>query len=95
LLGEIHETTSLVNAGDLWNLLPATWRGQEPFTTHDLALDLARPVSFAQRVAYCLRLTGAARVVGKRGNRLIYLREPDAALSVCPEPLAANCTTEN
>ena len=37
-LGEIHETTSLVNAGDLWNLLPATCHGREPFTTHDLAL---------------------------------------------------------
>ena len=38
---------------------------------------LDRPLSFAQRVAYCLRLTGAARVVGKQGNRLIYIRESE------------------
>ena len=74
-LSEIHETASLIEARDLWALLPASCHDQEPFTTHDLALKLDRPLSFAQRVAYCLRLTGAARVVGKTGNRLIYLRE--------------------
>jgi hypothetical protein len=36
---------------------------------------LGRPQWFAQRVAYCLRLTGAVRVVGKSGNRLIYVRQ--------------------
>ena len=75
-LGAIHETTSLVHAGDLWSLLPDGCDGAKPFTTHDLAEQLGRPLWFAQRVAYCLRLTGAARVVGKSGNRLIYLREP-------------------
>jgi hypothetical protein len=74
-LGEIHEKTSLIHAGDLWALLPETLHGRGVFTTHDLASELARPLSFAQRVAYCLRLTGAARVVGKKGNRLIYHRE--------------------
>ncbi len=74
-LSEIYETTSLVTESDLWSLLPPGCRGREPFTTHDLALQLDRPVSFAQRIAYCLRLTGAARVVGKTGNRLIYVRE--------------------
>jgi hypothetical protein len=91
-LAEIHETTSLVIAGDLWSLLPATCDGREPFTTHDLALKLGRPLSFAQRIAYCLRLTGAAGVVGKTGNRLIYLREPDSARSECPKDQAANGT---
>ena len=75
-LGEIHQTTSLVQAGDLWGLLPEDCDGRQPFTTHDLADQLGRPLWFAQRVAYCLRLTGAARVVGKTRNRLIYLREP-------------------
>ena len=42
---------------------------------HELAQTLDRPLAFAQRVAYCLRLTGAARVVGKQGNRLIYIRD--------------------
>ena len=75
-LGAIHETTSLVHAADLWALLPDGCDGRQPFTTQDLAQQLGRPIWFAQRVAYCLRLTGAARVVGKSGNRLIYIREP-------------------
>jgi hypothetical protein len=74
-LSEVHETASLVDAGDLWALMPASCHDQGPFTTHDLSLRLDRPLSFAQRVAYCLRLTGAARVVGKSSNRLIYLRD--------------------
>jgi hypothetical protein len=74
-LGEIHETTSLVQAGDLWTLLPPGFSGRGAFTTHELASELGRPLSFAQRVAYCLRLTGAAHVIGKKGNRLIYRRE--------------------
>jgi hypothetical protein len=75
-LGAIHQTTSLVHADDLWELLPENCMGCQPFTTNDLAQRLGRPVAFAQRVAYCLRLSGAARVVGKTRNRLIYIREP-------------------
>jgi hypothetical protein len=71
-LEAIHETTSLVEPADLWRLLPASIREIDSFTTHELARELDRPLSFAQRVAYCLRLTGAASVVGKTGNRLIY-----------------------
>jgi len=74
-LGEIHDSTTLARAGDLWALLPASCAGREPFTTFDLAQRLERPLWFAQRVAYCLRLTGAARVVGKTANRLIYVKE--------------------
>ncbi len=73
-LGEIHGTTSLTRAGDLWTLLPASCDWREPFTTRELAGELDRPLWFAQRVAYCLRLTGAATVVGKNGNRLVYAR---------------------
>jgi hypothetical protein len=80
-LSEIHESATLIKAGDLWALLPGNCDGQEPFTTHDLSLKLDRPLSFAQRVAYCLRLTGAARVVGKTGNRLIYVRESTNSLT--------------
>ena len=75
-LGAIHGTTSLVHAGDLWALLPERCDGRAAFTTRDLAQQLDRPLGFAQRVAYCLRLTGAARVVGKSGNHWVYLREP-------------------
>lgn len=59
-------------AADLWGLLPATPDGR--FTTRDLAELLARPLDFAQRVAYCLRHAGAVDAVGKAGNRRVYLR---------------------
>jgi len=74
-LGEIQGSTTLARAGDLWALLPPDCDGREPFTTVELAQRLGRPLWFAQRVAYSLRLTGAARVVGKTGKRLIYIRE--------------------
>ena len=74
-LGEIQETATLARSGDLWTLLPAACNDREPFTTSELARRLERPVWFAQRVAYCLRKTGAARVAGKTGNRLIYVRD--------------------
>ena len=69
----------MIAARDLWNLVPPECEGREPFTTHALAQTLNRPLAFAQRVAYCLRLTGAAQVVGKQGNRLIYIRETDVS----------------
>lgn len=74
-LGDIRETANLAQPCDLWNLLPADCDDSKPFSTIDLAQRLGRPVWFAQRVAYCLRKTGAARVVGKSGNRLVYLRD--------------------
>ena len=74
-LGQIHETATLARASDLWSLLPAACAGDESFTTVELASRLGRPVWFAQRVAYCLRKTQAAGVVGKTGNRLIYTRQ--------------------
>jgi hypothetical protein len=78
-LGEIHETMTVIAARDLWTLVPPECEGREPFTTYELAQSLDRPLAFAQRVAYCLRLTGAAQVVGKQGNRLIYARETDVS----------------
>lgn len=67
----------LAFAADLWQLIPAGLA--ERFTTLDLAEASGRSVAFAQRAAYCLRMTGAAEVAGKRGNRLIYARPADAA----------------
>jgi hypothetical protein len=60
-------------AADLWGLLPPGL-GDAPFTTRELAECLGRPAAFAQRVAYCLRLSGAAEAVGKVGNRRVYER---------------------
>lgn len=70
LLRTVVATVSLRDAADLWSLLPVALDGS--FTTFDLADRLGRPLAFAQRVGYCLRLSGAAEMVGKRGNRLVY-----------------------
>lgn len=65
-------TLVIDTADDLWGLLPVGISPSEPFTTAELAHKLGRSVPFAQRVAYCLRLSGAAQTVGKRGNAWIY-----------------------
>ncbi|SIO66374.1 hypothetical protein SAMN05444166_8058 [Singulisphaera sp. GP187] len=70
-LRQIATTVTLRRASDLWALLPEVRVGS--FTTLDLAEQLERPVAFAQRVAYCLRLSGAVVARGKTGNRLIYV----------------------
>jgi len=71
-LREVVGSVSLRVPADLWTLLPGGF--DTPFTTHDLAEQLGKPLHFAQRVAYCLRLVGAADTVGKTGNRRVYLR---------------------
>jgi len=71
-LRTVEGTIRLKEAADLWTLLPDGL--PEPFTTRDLAETLRRPMPFAQRVAYCLRLSGAARTRGKVGHRLAYVR---------------------
>jgi hypothetical protein len=57
---------------DLWRLVPAGLA--EPFHTGELAEALAVRRPIAQRIAYCLRKTGAADVTGKRGNAWLYRR---------------------
>lgn len=71
-LREVIGTTPLRVAADAWSLLPDGL--PSPFTTRDLAEHLGRPDAFAQRVAYCLRHSGAAEVVDRRGRRLVYER---------------------
>lgn len=56
---------------DLLELLPISHLPQ-PFDTAELAAAMNRPRWFAQKVAYCLRNTEAARAVGKRGNSQLY-----------------------
>jgi hypothetical protein len=68
----VVSSVSLSEAVDLWRLLPAGLDG--PFTTRELSELLDRPLAFAQRVAYCLRLSGAVETVGKDGNRRVYAR---------------------
>jgi len=57
---------------DLWRLLPPGL--SEPFHTGHLAQALGVRRWIAQRIAYCLRKTGAAAVAGKQGNAWLYKR---------------------
>jgi hypothetical protein len=81
-LREVVGGVALRRAADLWALLPGAPDESEPFTftTRELAERLGRPLEFAQRVAYCLRLAGAVETVGKQGNHRVYRRPvPDPA----------------
>jgi hypothetical protein len=57
-------------AADLLALIPA--RLPAPFHTGQLSESLGVPRGIAQRIAYCLRQTGAVRLMGKQGNALLY-----------------------
>jgi len=62
--------------GDIYALLPSTL--SEPFTTTDLAQAIAKPRRLAQKMVYCLRLVGLIKLVGKKGNAVLYSRSPRA-----------------
>jgi hypothetical protein len=85
-LRDVCTSRPLTTAGDLWSLLPDPWEPGRTFTTQDLSRQLSRGAAFAQRVAYCLRLSGAACVVGKVGNRLVYERADREAAGSGPRP---------
>ncbi|MFO0952462.1 MAG: hypothetical protein U0835_15210 [Isosphaeraceae bacterium] len=74
VLREVLQTVRLREPADLWALVPDGERLESRFTTRELAEHLSKPAHFAQRVAYCLRHTGAAGVVGKIGNFRVYER---------------------
>lgn len=69
-LQRVVESTTLRTLADLRRLLPATL--QSPFTSEDLAREAKIPRWIAQKMAYCLRKTGAATLAGKRGRSLLY-----------------------
>lgn len=71
-LTEVLGSRTLSSADDLFQLLPEELPTE--FHTGHLAELLKRPRWFAQKVAYCLRETAAATVVGKQGNTLLYTR---------------------
>lgn len=64
---EVHQFRA---ASDLRRLLPRQL--PRPFHSGHLAEGLGVKRWVAQRIAYCLRQTGAARQVGKQGNTLLY-----------------------
>jgi hypothetical protein len=71
LLRTISDRLFLRTADDLLALLPKGLSGR-PFTTADIASKADIPRWLAQKMAYCLRETGAVDTVGKQGNTLIY-----------------------
>lgn len=66
---DVHEFRT---AADLFKLVPG--RLPSPFHTGQLAKILGVERWIAQRVAYCLRETGATTQVGKSGNAILYKR---------------------
>jgi hypothetical protein len=73
LLVGVEERLTLKDANDLASLLPAGLA--DVFTTEEIAREGAMPRYLAQKMAYCLRKTGAIALVGKRGNALLYERK--------------------
>lgn len=73
-LVRVGESVRLEQAADLARLLPVPLRAE--FHTGQLAADLGLPRWVAQRIAYCLRETGAVQQVGKSGNALRYRTMP-------------------
>lgn len=71
-LAGIHSRHVLQTAADLGNLLPGGLA--DPFTTADIARAASIPRWLAQKMAYCLRRTGAIANCGKRGNAMLYSR---------------------
>ena len=69
-LTEIHESIRLESPADLQRLLPR--KLPRPFHTGHLAEGLGVDRWIAQRVAYCLRETGAVRAIGKQGAARLY-----------------------
>ena len=76
-LVEIVDTHQFRTLSDLRKMLPAGM--PTTFHTGHLAEGLAVQRHIAQKIAYCLRETGAIHPVGKQGNALLYSRRRRAA----------------
>lgn len=70
VLRSVEEQIELNTADDLLNLIPG--KLPSPFHTQDLAEAASIPRWLAQKMAYCLRNTGAVKLVGKEKNSLLY-----------------------
>jgi len=66
----IEGRVTLRTLGDLVKLLPSGLG--DVFSTEEIARRAGMSKSLAQKMAYCLRKTGAAQTVGKRGNAILY-----------------------
>ncbi len=70
LLVSILETHRFKTLRDLRRLLPRSL--ESTFHTGQLAKSLGVRRPIAQRIAYCMRETGAIHIVGKQGNSVLY-----------------------
>ena len=77
LLVSTGESCLLHTAADLIDLLDCQL--PDRFHTGELAAALGEPRWIAQRIAYCLRQTGAVRVAAKQRNAIVYEVVPDRA----------------
>ena len=69
----VQKVHRFAKARDLARLLPRSL--QSPFHTGQLAEALDIDRWYAQKMAYCMRKTGAVQQVGKQGNLLLYSRK--------------------
>ena len=69
---QLHQVHQVNRSRDLWSLIPG--KLPKPFHTGHLAAAADVSRWYAQRIAYCLRKTGAAKQVGKSGNAILYQR---------------------
>jgi hypothetical protein len=76
-LVEVHGVRAFRTAADLCKLLPPAL--PQPFHTGQLAQQLGVARWIAQRMAYCLRETGAIQSVGKLRGAWLYQRPSKAA----------------
>jgi hypothetical protein len=74
---EVHAVHEFRSASDLCRLLPAEL--PKPFHTGHIADGLSVDRWIAQRMAYCLRNTGALKQVGKLGGAWLYEQKPRKA----------------
>ncbi len=74
-LTSVQQSFEFRTKHDLLDQLPLA-QLPSPFDTAQLAAALERPRWLAQKIAYCLRQTGAAKLAGKRGNAQLYQVTP-------------------
>ncbi len=68
---QVIDTLQVCTTDDLLSQVPIRYLPM-PFDTAELGAAMDQPRWFAQKVAYCLRTTGAVKLAGKRGNSLLY-----------------------
>ena len=79
-LDRILGVTRLAEPRDLWKLLPASDRWEEPFTSRTIATVVQRPAWYARQVAYCLRVMGAAEVMRRERSGIVYQKTEASCL---------------